>query len=173
MEITGKIIAAMPPQSGVSQRSGQPWMSQNFVLETDERFPQRLVFKVFGQDKIQQFAIQMGEVLTVQFGVDAHESNGRWFGENTAYNVVRGQIQQAMPQGGYAPQPQYQQQPVQQMQQMQQQVQSPLPPQQPVQQAPVQNPFPPQQPAPGQAIPPQPAPQQQAPQQPQQGGLPF
>ena len=167
MEITGRIIAVLPPQSGVSQRTGQQWASQQFVIQTDERFPQKLLFKVFGMDRLQQWNIQMGETLTVQFTADAHENNGRWYGENTAYNVVRQgqQMQQPMQQG-------YQQMPPQQ---------SPFPPQQPmVQGQQVQSPFPPQQaqpqqPAPGQApFPPQPA-SQPAQQQaaPQNNGLPF
>ena len=135
MEITGRIIAVLPPQSGVSQRTGQPWVSQNFVIQTDERFPQKLVFKIFGEDKLRLFAIQMGETLTVQFSVDAHESNGRWFGENSAYNVFRAgqQMQQPMqqqvqqPAPGAAPfPPQMQgQQPIQGTQQMPQQQAAP------------------------------------------------
>lgn len=181
MEITGKIIAVLPLQSGVSQRTGNQWASQQFVLQTDERFPQKCVFKVFGMDRLQQFAIQMGETLTVQYSVDANENNGKWFGENNAYNIIRAGVQQPMQQmsqSGYVQQPQMQQM-QNPMQQGYQQVQSPLPPQQPMQQPmqqmppQAQNPFPPQQPAPAQAMPPQqPQMQAQAPQG-QQGKLPF
>ena len=151
MEITGRIIAVLPPQSGVSQRTGQPWVSQNFVIQTDERFPQKLVFKIFGEDKLRQFAIQMGETLTVQFSVDAHESNGRWFGENSAYNVFRAgqQMQQPMQQmPAQNPFPPQGQQQVQQPQMQQAPAQNPFP-QQPMQQqvqqpAPGAAPFPPQ-----------------------------
>ena len=113
MEITGRIIAVLPPQSGVSQRTGQQWASQQFVVQTDERFPQKLLFKVFGMDRLQQWNIQMGETLTVQFTADAHENNGRWYGENNAYLVIRqGQQMQQPMQQGY--QQGYQQQPMQQ-----------------------------------------------------------
>ena len=146
LSLTGRSIAALPPPSGVSKRSGQPGMSQNFVLQTDERFPQVLVFKVFGMDRIQQWNIQIGETLTVFFSVDGHESNGKWYGENTAYNVVRAG-QQMQPQ--YQVQTQYQQ-PVQQPP-MAQPAPQPFPPQVNTQGQPVQAPFPPQQPAPQQA----------------------
>ena len=146
MEITGRIIAVLPPQSGVSQRTGQQWASQQFVLQTDERFQQKLLFKVFGMDRLQQWNIQMGETLTVQFTADAHENNGRWYGENTAYNVVRQGQQQ------YAPQQQFQQ-PMQQGYQgqpMQQAAPAPFPQQaapapQQVQGQQGQLPFPPAQ----------------------------
>ena len=45
----------------------------------------------FGEDRIKQFNIQQGEDLTVQFDIDAHEFNGRWFNDIRAYNVIRGQ----------------------------------------------------------------------------------
>lgn len=146
MDIQGKIIVILPAQSGISQRTGNGWMSQQYVLEVPGQYPKKFLFKVFGQDRIQQFNLQMGEYVTIQYDTDAHESNGRWFGENTAYNIIRGQVQQ-----GY----------------QQQQMQSFAPPQQQYQQA-APAPFPPQQAAPA------PAPQAPAPAaQPQGQQLPF
>jgi hypothetical protein len=48
------------------------------------------VFRVFGEDRIKQFNIQMGEDITVSFDIDAHEFNGRWFNDVRAFNVTRG-----------------------------------------------------------------------------------
>jgi hypothetical protein len=95
MELTGKIIAVLPANSGVSNRTGNPWMSQEFVIEVPGQYPRKCVFRVFGEDRIKQFNIQQGEDLTIQFDIDAHEYNGRWFNEIRAYNVVRGQVQPA------------------------------------------------------------------------------
>ena len=33
MELTGKIIAVLPAAQGVSQRTGNPWMSQEYVID--------------------------------------------------------------------------------------------------------------------------------------------
>ena len=33
MDLTGKVIAIMEPRSGVSQRTGNHWMTQDFVIE--------------------------------------------------------------------------------------------------------------------------------------------
>ena len=33
MELTGRIIAVLPAQSGVSARTGNNWMSQDYVIE--------------------------------------------------------------------------------------------------------------------------------------------
>ena len=89
MEITGKIIAVLPANSGVSARTGNPWMSQEFVIETHDQYPRKCCFRVFGEDKIKQFNIQSGEELTVSFDIDAHEYNGRWFNNISAWAVNR------------------------------------------------------------------------------------
>jgi len=94
MELTGKIIAVMAAQSGVSARTGNSWMSQEYVIEVPGQYPRKCVFRLFGEDRIKQFNIQQGEDLTIQFDIDAHEYNGRWFNEVRAYNVVRGQVAQ-------------------------------------------------------------------------------
>ena len=94
MELTGKIIAVMAAQSGVSARTGNSWMSQDYVIEVPGQYPRKCLFRIFGEDRIKQFNIQQGEDLTVQFDIDAHEFNGRWFNDIRAYNVIRGQVQQ-------------------------------------------------------------------------------
>lgn len=98
MELTGKIIAVLPAQSGVSARTGNPWMSQDYVIEVPGQYPKRCVFKLFGEDRIRQFNIQPNEDLTIQFDIDAHEYNGRWFNEVRGYNVIRQGQQQAAQQ---------------------------------------------------------------------------
>ena len=95
MELTGKIIAVLPAQSGVSARTGNNWMSQDYVIEVPGQFPRKCLFRIFGEDRIKQFNIQQGEDLTIQFDIDAHEFNGRWFNDIRAYNVIRGQVQPA------------------------------------------------------------------------------
>ena len=97
MEIQGKIIAVLPTRSGTSAR-GTQWYSQTAVIETQEQYPKKLAFDVIN-DKIDQFNIQVGEFLTVQFDINAREYNGRSFNSVIAWNVIR-QAQQAPAQGG-------------------------------------------------------------------------
>ena len=92
MELTGRIIAVLPANSGVSNRTGNPWMSQEYVIEVPGQYPRKCVFRLFGEDRIKQFNIQNGEDLTIQFDIDAHEYQGRWFNKIRAYNVIRGQV---------------------------------------------------------------------------------
>ena len=103
MDITGNIIAILQAQSGISQRTGNTWLRQEYVVEVPGTYPKRMCFCIFGEDRIKQFNIQPGEQnITVQFDIDAHEHHGRWYNEIRAYNVFRGAAQQP-----YAGQPAY------------------------------------------------------------------
>ena len=97
MEISGKIIAALEPRGGVSQRTGNTWKSQEFVIETHEQYPKHCVFRVFGEDRLRDFNIQVGEELIVSFDIDAHEYQGRWFNDISAWRVQRGTAEAAAP----------------------------------------------------------------------------
>lgn len=99
MELTGSIIAVMEPHGGVSQRTGNTWMTQEYVLEVPGMYPKKICFSIFGEDRIKQFALKQGEQnVIIQFEIDAHEYNGRWFNEVRCYNVLRAGMQQAVPQ---------------------------------------------------------------------------
>ena len=70
---------------------------QEYVIETHDQYPRRMCFDVFGEDKITQFNIQVGEELTVHFDVDAREWQGRWFNSIRAWKVERVSAQQPSP----------------------------------------------------------------------------
>ena len=112
MEIQGKIIVVLPERSGVSQRGNQ-WRSISYVLETQEQYPKKLAFDVTN-DKIDQLNIQFGEILTVQFDINAREYNGRWFNSVNAWNVIRQTQQDTAQGGGFSGNVQYGAQPAQQ-----------------------------------------------------------
>ena len=96
MELSGKVIAVLEPRGGVS-KTGIPWKVQEYVIETHDQYPRRMCFDVFGEDKITQFNIQVGEALTVHFDVDAREWQGRWFNSIRAWKVERVSAQQSAP----------------------------------------------------------------------------
>lgn len=89
MEITGKIIAVLPAREGVSQRTGNPWKIQEYVIETHDQYPRKCCFNVFGAEKISQFNIQVGEELTVSFDIDAREYQGKYYNDIRAWAVNR------------------------------------------------------------------------------------
>lgn len=102
MELQGKVIAVMPERGGVSQRTGNEWKVQSFVIETHEQYPKKMVFDVFGADRLAQFAIKSGDEIDVQFDIDAHEYNGRWFNNIRAFAVTH--VDPAAVQAAAAPQ---------------------------------------------------------------------
>lgn len=93
------MIAVLEPKGGTS-RNGNEWKVQEYVIETHDQYPRRMCFDVFGDDKIKQFNIQVGEELNVSFDIDAREWQGRWFNSIRAWKVER----VAAPQMG-APEP--------------------------------------------------------------------
>ena len=50
MEIQGRIIAVLPMKSGRTAKG--EWKVQQYVLETDDKYPKRLLFDLFGENKI-------------------------------------------------------------------------------------------------------------------------
>ena len=112
VKFTGKIIAAGQVQMGTSQ-NGTQWSSQEYVIEElNQQYPSRAVIQVYGSDKIQQFGIQVGEIITAHIGLKARQSKeGRWFNQLDCWKVERPNAQQqgqvVQSQVGAAPQPVY------------------------------------------------------------------
>ena len=107
MELQGKVIVALPERSGVSSRG--EWKSQEFVIETHESYPKKMVFNVFGAERLQRFNVKVGQEVNVSFDIDAHEYNNRWFNSINAFDVrlvdvtSNGQAQTASEQAPQAP----------------------------------------------------------------------
>ena len=153
--VSGQIVQILPLQQGVSQRTGQAWQSQSYLLCYEPgQYPKNVCFSVFG-DKIKQFAIQQGEQLSVHLNIEAKQGQKGYFNDIQAWKVERpGQQMVQQPMQGYQQMPPQQFPP--QVNAQGQPMQSPFPPQQPQMQqpAPGQAPFPPQQPV-AQQVPPQ------------------
>ncbi len=87
MELSGKIIAILPLQSGTG-RNGSEWKKQDYVVETHDQYPKKMCFNLWG-DRIDQFAIQMEEEVTVSFDIDCREWQGKWFNDIRAWKIDR------------------------------------------------------------------------------------
>ncbi len=86
MDISGKIIAVLPLQSG--QGKNGTWRSQDFVIETSEQYPRKVCINLFN-DRIDKFPVAMGEAVTVSFDIESREYNGRWYTTVRAWNVKK------------------------------------------------------------------------------------
>lgn len=95
IKLTGRIAEVMPLQSGISQRTGNSWQSQEYLLEyfawSGAQYANRIVGKVFGEDSIAKFHLQQGEEVTLAFSFNANKSQdgARYFNEARITNVER------------------------------------------------------------------------------------
>lgn len=88
--ISGRIIAVMDERSGIS-KNGSTWKEKEYVIETDGQYPKKCAFKVKG-DNIEKFNIKQGETITAHLDINAHDWQGKWFNDVTAWKVERGAI---------------------------------------------------------------------------------
>ena len=89
MQIQGNIVKVFEPRSGTSS-SGKQWSSLDFVVEVPGQYPRRIALNIFGEERIKTLAPKVGEVnVVVDFDIDAHEYNGRFYNEIKAWNITR------------------------------------------------------------------------------------
>lgn len=102
MEITVKVIAILDAQKFTSQRTGNEYIKNTFVGETQGQYPKKIAFSVMGEDKFKQMNIVVGGNYNVSFDVESREWQQKWFTEASAWKAVCLDGQQQAP----APQPQ-------------------------------------------------------------------
>lgn len=89
MQIQGNIVKVFEPRSGTSS-SGKQWSSLDFVVEVPGQYARRIALNIFGEERIKALAPKEGEVnVVVDFDIDAHEYNGRFYNEIKAWNITR------------------------------------------------------------------------------------
>lgn len=86
MEINGKIIVVLPPQSGVS-KAGKGWSRQDYVIETKGQYPRKVAFSVMN-DNIMNFALTVSQEATIQVDINATEWNGKWYNSITCWKAA-------------------------------------------------------------------------------------
>lgn len=107
MKFTGICKVVLPQQIGQSQKTGQPWVSQEYVFEEEgQRFPQSMCARVFGADKIAEMNIQQGQRYDVDFDITTNQSQktGGYFNSLNIYKVTplgQGAVSVPPVQGGY------------------------------------------------------------------------
>lgn len=89
MEITGLLVKQIAVRDGVSKTSGQPWKIGEYLVEIPGQYPRHINFRVTdGQvGRVAHFDGLVGKMVTVSFDLDAHEFEGKWYNELTAWGV--------------------------------------------------------------------------------------
>jgi hypothetical protein len=100
VKLTGRIAEVFPAQSGTSQRTGNAWMSQDYLFEfftwSGAQNPNRLKVRIFGEGNIKRHNLQQYEDnVTLTLRLDASKTeDGKWFNEVRVTNVERAGHQQ-------------------------------------------------------------------------------
>ena len=78
MEIQARVVAILPPKSGIS-RTGNPWKSQTIVVEYMEgQYPSKLALQ--NMSKADEFGqIPVGATGRFRINPNSREYNGQWY----------------------------------------------------------------------------------------------
>ncbi|MEI6507859.1 MAG: DUF3127 domain-containing protein [Bacteroidota bacterium] len=86
LEITGKIIQIMNETSGQS-KTGNNWTKQEFVIETADKFPKKVMMSVMG-DKVQELKkFKTGDEIKASLNIESREYNSRWYTDIRAWKI--------------------------------------------------------------------------------------
>lgn len=115
-QLTGTIIKILEPRTGTSKNTGKDFFVQEYVVETQEEYPTKVHFSVFGEDRVKGYNLQQGDTIQVFFYVNSREYNERWYTDIRVRNIVKIDPSQmagmqmgtpyGQPMGNYGPQPQ-------------------------------------------------------------------
>jgi hypothetical protein len=86
MDVKGKVIQLLQLQSGMGKKG--PWKKQEFILETQSQYPKKVCLSVWG-DKVDQFNVRVGDLLTASVELESREYNGRWYTEARAWKIEK------------------------------------------------------------------------------------
>lgn len=75
MEIQGRIIQVLA-QAGGTSKAGNAWRKQEYVMETNEQYPRKVVFNFFN-NAIDQYPLQVGEDIVLTFNLESRSYVGR------------------------------------------------------------------------------------------------
>lgn len=88
LSVKGKLLKILNKESGVS-RAGNAWEKQEFVIETNDQYPKKVCFTLFG-DKVSLISgVPEGEEVEVSFDVESREFNGKYYHNLNAWKIDR------------------------------------------------------------------------------------
>ena len=86
--------ARVDSSSGTSQRTGNPWRTDEYLAVIPGQFEKKIKFEVRGVERCQQweqFFENMPDKnapVLVKFEIDAREHEGRWFNSIQAWDIA-------------------------------------------------------------------------------------
>jgi hypothetical protein len=87
LEVNGKVLVILPEQTG--QGKNGTWVKQDFVIETEDQFPKKACFSVWG-DKVSEIRnLKIGEQVSVSFNIESREFNNKWYTDLRAWKISK------------------------------------------------------------------------------------
>lgn len=86
MELKGKVVQLLQMQTGMGKK-GQ-WKKQEFIVETISQYPKKVCLSAWG-DKIDQYNLKEGDMVSVSVDLESREYNGRWYTEARAWKLEK------------------------------------------------------------------------------------
>ena len=86
MNIIGRLIKVLPVETGEG-RNGT-WHKGAFVIETEEQYPKKVYFTMWGEDRINSLNdLRAGEQIRVHFSPESREYNERWYTDLRCFRI--------------------------------------------------------------------------------------
>lgn len=93
MEVKGILKARVNSQCGTSQRTGNKWRTDEWLVVIPGQFERKICFEVRGEDRCNQwknFAENMPDKnapVLIKFEIDAREHDGRYYNSIQAWDI--------------------------------------------------------------------------------------
>ena len=93
MKVKGILKQMVGTQNGVSTRTGNQWQTDEWLIVVPGRYERKLKVDVKGVERCKQWREffegmpDKNAPVEVQFEVDAHEYQGKWFNQIEAWDI--------------------------------------------------------------------------------------
>jgi hypothetical protein len=94
MQIKGIIKQRTRTESGTSQRTGNKWRTDEYLVVIPGQYEKRINFEVRGVDRCEQWENFVNGMpdknapVLIQFEINAREHEGRWFNSVEAWDIA-------------------------------------------------------------------------------------
>ncbi|MFN7312365.1 MAG: DUF3127 domain-containing protein [Bacteroidota bacterium] len=86
LDITGKLIQKLNKTEGIS-KAGKPWSKQEFIIETQETYPRKVMISVMNEKVTDLEKFNSGDIVTASLNIESREYNGRWYTDVRAWRL--------------------------------------------------------------------------------------
>lgn len=85
LQIAGKILEI--GTESTNEIGGNTWKKQEFVIQTDEKYPKQIHINVWGDNLIWLQRCKEGDFVTALINISSKKSKDKWFTEVVAWRI--------------------------------------------------------------------------------------